>query len=143
LRAAAPLDAPPLQDEKANDHHDRIVLHVAGKRGPISSPLYSPITIATAAADRKWKASRSSHDNPHIRRAAPRKIVLPAAARNGRAKFGHGRSSEKRVESAHDPNAKKQIDVRQPLRDVARARTIPAAIVLPTAADMPNTCENF
>src|SRR5258707_3538102 len=43
-----------------------------------------------------------------------------AAARDRGAKFGHGRSAGKRVESADDPNAEKEINVGEPLRDVAR-----------------------
>src|SRR5712671_5058706 len=121
LRAAAPLDAPPLQDEKADDHHDRNRLDVAGKRSN---------QFAAVLANHDGHRGRSSASGqpiapPHNKsrvfpECAPRKIVLPATARNGRAKFGHGRSAEKRVESADHPDSKEQINIRQPLRDVAR-----------------------
>jgi len=53
-----------------------------------------------------------------VTQRAPRKIVLPAAARNRGAKFGHRRSTAKRVEPAENPNGQKQPRRRQSLCDL-------------------------
>ena len=50
---------------------------------------------------------------------AAREIVLAAAARNRGAEFGQRRRADKRVESADDPNAEEEINVGEPLRDIA------------------------
>ena len=89
--------------------------------GANKAPLYSAMTMATAAAvpQRGQPVAPADDEAGVVADSAPGEIVLAAAARNRGAEFGQGRCADERVESTDDPNAKEEINVGQPLRDVA------------------------
>src|SRR6266404_49854 len=87
--------------------------------GGISSPVYSPMTMATAAAvpqveSQSLQPTMNPAYSPNARRA---KLYWPPL-RGMAAEFGQGRCSRERVESANDPHAEKEIDVGEPQCDV-------------------------
>src|SRR5713226_621240 len=120
LRAAAPLDAAPLQNEKSDDHQDSDELDVARERGKKLAAVLANDDGHRGGGAAGGEPVAPAHDEAGvIAERAARKIVLPAAARNSGAEFRHGRSTGKRVEAADDPDAEEKINVGEPLRNVA------------------------
>src|SRR5713226_2281412 len=120
LRAAAPLDAAPLQNEKSDDDEDGDQVDMAGERANEFAAVFADDDGYGGGGAAGGEPVAPAHDEAGvIAEGAARKIVLTAAARNSGAEFGHGRSTGKRVEAADDPDAEEKINVGEPLRNVA------------------------
>src|SRR5258708_15056367 len=120
LRAAAPLDAAPLQNEKSDEDEDGDQVDMAGERAnEVAAVFADDDGHGGGGAAGGEPVAPADHEACVIAEGAARKIVLPAAARNSGAECRHERSSAKRVESADDPDAEEKINVGEPLRNVA------------------------
>jgi len=120
LRAAAPLDAAPLQDEKSDDDQHGNELDVSGQRTDKFAAVFADDDGdgGRGAAGGKPVAPADDEAGILTERAA-RKVILAAAARNCRAEFGQGRRAGERIESPDDPDAEEEINIGEPLRNVA------------------------
>jgi|ERR1700686_970778 len=120
LRAAAPLDAAPLQNEKSDNDNDRNELDVPAKRtDEFAAVLANHNSNGGSRPTRGEPVAPADDEAGVLAERATRKIILAAAARNRSAEFGQrGRASE-RIESPDDPDAEEEINVGEPLRNVA------------------------
>src|SRR5260370_5295990 len=100
LRAAAPLDAAPLQNEKSDDHQDSDELDVARERGKkLAAVLADDDCHRGGSAAGGEPVAPADHEAGVIAQGTARKIVLPAAAQYRRREFGQRRSAGKGVEA--------------------------------------------
>src|SRR5258708_37874554 len=121
LRATAPLDAAPLQDEEPDDDEHGDQVDMAGERAnEFAAVLANDDGHGGGGAAGREPVAPSDDEAGVFAEGAAGKIVLAAAARDCRAEFGHGGSAGERGECARNPDAEEEVNGGEPFRDVAR-----------------------
>src|SRR6266571_1358949 len=124
LRAPAPTDSTPLQNPEPHNDGYRDYFYFRGSRenGKEMSAVFADDNGDRSSCAARGKPIAPTHDKtciiPH---RTARKIVLAAAARDGRSEFGHRGGTEKCIKSANDPDAQEEPRVRKALCNVARS----------------------
>ncbi len=130
MRAAAPANPAPLQNEKSNNHKDgdeqfnsngeaedrQVCAQDREKRSTIFRDDECDGGGGAAGGE---PVAPADDESRIITERAAREIVLAAAAGNRGAKLRHGGCSGKGVEAAEDPNSEKHPRIGQELGDVA------------------------
>src|SRR5713101_8588768 len=120
LRAATPLDAAPLQNEKSDDDEHGDQVDVAGERANKFAAILADDDGHGGGGAAGGEPVAPAHDEAGVfAEGAAGEIVLAPTARDSRAEFGNGRSAGERVESANDPHAEEETNVWEPPRDIA------------------------
>src|SRR6267142_1047370 len=141
LRAAAPANSAPLQDSKSADDGDRNDFYPfrAGQNGEKVAAVFTDDDGDGGGGAASGEPVAPTHDESCVvAKRAAREIVLAAAAGNRSAKLRHGGRPGKCIESAEDPNCEKHPRIGRSFATSPGVRTMPAAMVFPIAAAMPN-----
>ena len=107
MRAAAPLNAAPLQDAESADDGDRknFLSCVAGEDGEKVAALFGDDHgHGGGGAAGGEPVAPTDDESGVVAESAAGKIILAAAAGNGGTEFGHGGCAGERVETAEEPD---------------------------------------